>query len=162
MIFACVISLSTTIFTIAPLGIIWLAICAIRRRPVYFPPMPKHWSKGIASAALLLPLLSGLLPLAGLYLLSWRAQHNLGHWPMYLLDDPQNFDFDDPWYDLCNCVSYFAWGLGGACTVLWIAIVLRFIKRAPIALLMVTPCLFLLSWLIFVHEPGQRFDWMLD
>ncbi|BDI33722.1 hypothetical protein CCAX7_57730 [Capsulimonas corticalis] len=113
-------------------------------------------------ATFVLPLLSGLVPLSALYLLAWRAHLNIGHWPRYMLDDPNNFQFNDPWYDRLDGLTCIADGIGWCCLYASIALTIRFSPQITMRRRIIMVCLFLVSWTVFVHEPNQLFWWRLD
>jgi hypothetical protein len=70
-------------------------------------PNSDVWLRFAKAMVYALGLLGPLVPLAVLYLASWRAFGVLGHWPRYMMDDPKLICQQDAVYKaLCSGVSY--------------------------------------------------------
>jgi hypothetical protein len=104
-------------FICAGLIVLTLAALAARHRK---RPYPAGWVTAASVAAVVLVVLTPLLPWTVLYLLSRRAQELIGHWPQMTRDDPKYIGMHDSVYQgLLDAFGYaeayagwslFTWG----------------------------------------------------
>jgi hypothetical protein len=125
-------------------------------------PYPAWWVKVASVSAVVLSLVTPLVPLAVLYLLSDRGYELLGHWPREMSDDPKYIGLHDSVYqglrDFYVDASAFAgWGL-----ITWGALVWHLRKSISAKRILWLIGIFLLAWLAFLDEPGNRYNWWLD
>ena len=106
--------------------------------------------------------LAPLLALAMVYLLSWRIQALIGHWPRVWLDDPKYVAPGDRLNDLLYTAvmplllwSFVALPMLPLLTwLLW----RKYPRWWPLLLLIV----FLIGLFVLRFEPGARFTWYMD
>jgi hypothetical protein len=142
--------------TLIPLTLLGIAWQHSRR------PNSDVWLRFAKAMVYALVLLGPLVPLAVLYLASWRAFGVLGHWPRYMMDDPKLICQQDTVYkDLCSGVSY-ACAFGGWSIISVGALMLHLRRQVSPTHLVWMAVLFFLAWTLFVGEPGGRYKWWLD
>ncbi len=142
--------------TLIPLTLLGIAWQHFRR------PNSDTWLRFAKATVYVLVLLGPLVPLAVLYLASWRASTVLGHWPRYMMDDPRNICQQDAVYKaLCSDVFY-ANAFGGWSIISVGALMLHLRRQISSTRLIWMAVMFLLVWMLFVGEPGGRYAWWLD
>lgn len=146
-------------FIFAGLIILTLTALAVRhgRRP--YPP---GWVKMASAAAMVLAVVAPLVPMAALYLLAFRGQDLIGHWPQPMRDDPKHIGLDDPIYQTLRAAVIYGSCFAGWGLATWGALLVHLRRSLTTRRMLWTIGLFLLSWLLFVADPGRRFEWWLD
>jgi hypothetical protein len=146
-------------FIFAGLIVLTLTALAVRhgRRP--YPP---GWVKTASAAAMVLAVVAPLVPMVALYLLAYRGQNLIGHWPQPMTDDPKHIGLDDPTYQALQAAVVYSSCFAGWGIATWGALLVHLRRNLTIQRMLWMVGLFLLAWLVFVADPGRRFEWWLD
>lgn len=146
-------------FIFAGLIVLTLTALVVRHRR---KPYPEGWVKTASVAAVVLAVVAPLVPMAALYLLADRGQDLIGHWPRPMSDDPKHIGLDDPTYQALYSAVVYGSCFAGWCLYTWGALLVHLRKELTTRRMLWLIGIFLLSWLIFVADPGRRFEWWLD
>ncbi|MFL6201760.1 MAG: hypothetical protein ACJ76J_21515 [Thermoanaerobaculia bacterium] len=146
-------------FIFAGLIVFTLTALAVRhsRRP--YPP---GWVKTASAAAAVLAVAAPLVPMAALYLLALRGQDLIGHWPQPMHDDPKHIGLDDPTYQMFRAAVIYGSCFTGWGLATWGALLVHLRGSLTTRRMLWLIGIFLLAWLLFVADPGRRFEWWLD
>ncbi len=125
-------------------------------------PYPTWWVRFASASSFLLAVLTPLVPLAALYLLSWRAETVLGHWPRALIDDPKYICNGDALYHKLRNAAIYASAFAGWGLFTWAALLLHLWGRLSKKQLLWQMGVFLAAWVAFSCEPGERYWWWQD
>jgi hypothetical protein len=139
--------------------VVTLAALAVRHRK---QPYPAGWVKVASLAAFVLAVVTPLVPLAVLYLLSDRGYELLGHWPREMSDDPKYIGLHDSVYQGLRNAYVVASAFAGWGLLTWGALVWHLRKSISARRMFWLIGIFLLAWLAFLDEPGNRYNWWLD
>lgn len=142
-------------------GLIVLTLMALAARHVV-RPYPAGWLKTASIAAAVLAVVSPLVPMVALFLLAFRGQDLIGHWPQPMSDDPKHIGLDDPTYQTLRAAAIYGSCFAGWGLYTWSALLVHLRKTLTTQRMLWLIGLFLLSWLLFVADPGRRFEWWLD
>lgn len=146
-------------FLFAGLIVLTLPALAVRHRKMPYPPV---WVKAASAVAMVLSVVTPLVPMVALYLLAFRGQDLIGHWPQPMTDDPKHIGPDDPAYQTLQAAVIYSSCFAGWGIATWGALLVHLRKELTTQRMLWMIGLFLLSWLVFVADPGRRFEWWLD
>ena len=146
-------------FIFAGLIVLTLTALAVRHRRRPYPP---GWVKTASGAAVVLAVVAPLVPMVALYLLAFRGQDLIGHWPQPMSDDPKYIGLDDPTYQTFRAAVIYGSCFAGWGLYTWAALLVHLRRSLATRRMLWTIRLFLLAWLLFVADPGRRFEWWLD
>ena len=103
---------------------------------------------------------SGIYPVSTV--LAFRGQELIGHWPQPMSDDPKHIGLDDPTYQTFRDAVIYGSCFTGWCLYTWGALLVHLRKSLTTRRMLWLIGIFLLAWLLFVADPGRRFEWWLD
>jgi hypothetical protein len=146
-------------FIFAGLIVLTLTALAVRHRR---KPYPSGWMKTASAAAVALAVVAPLVPMVALYLLAYRGQGLIGHWPQPMRDDPKHIGLDDPTYQMLRSAVIYASCFAGWGLATWGALLVHLRRNLTTRRMLWLTGIFLLAWLLFVADPGRRFEWWLD
>lgn len=146
-------------FLFAGLIVLTLTALAVRHRRRPYPP---GWVKTASAAAVVLAVLAPLVPMVSLYLLAYRGQDLIGHWPRPMSDDPKHIGLDDPTYQTLRSAVIYGSCFAGWGLYTWGALLVHLRRNLTTRRMLWLIGIFLLAWLLFVADPGRRFEWWLD
>lgn len=146
-------------FLFVGLIVLTLTALAVRHRRRPYPP---GWVKTASAAAVVLAVVAPLVPMVALYLLAYRAQDLIGHWPQPMSDDPKHIGLDDPAYQAFRAAVIYGSCFAGWCLYTWGALLVHLRRNLTIRRMLWLVGIFLFAWLLFVADPGRRFIWWMD
>ena len=146
-------------FIFVSLIVLTLTALAVRHRRRPYPP---GWVKTASAAAVILAVAAPLVPMVALYLLAYRGQDLIGHWPQPMSDDPKHMGLDDPTYQTLRSAVIYGSCFAGWGLYTWGALLVHLRKTLTTQRMLWLIGIFLLAWLLFVADPGRRFEWWLD
>ena len=109
-------------FLFAGLIVLTLTALAVRHRRRPYPP---GWVKTASAAAVVLAVVAPLVPMVALYLLAFRGQDLIGHWPQPMSDDPKHIGLDDPIYQTFQAAVVYSSCFAGWGIATWGALLAR-------------------------------------
>lgn len=140
--------------TLIPLTLLGIAWQHFRR------PNSPRWIRFAERAAYTFAVVGPLVPLAVLYLASWRWFEVTGHWPA-ASENPKLLVGQDALYrQLFSGVGY-AMAFGGWCMISLGAILLHLRYQVPAHRLVWLVVIFVAASTLLVTEPTGRFNWWL-
>ena len=145
----------------APVGIIVLVWSGLAVRHAV-RPHPEAWIRFARRAAYVLAVLPPMVYLAALYGLAWCAFRATGHFPQPMINDPKLLARDDAAYQQMYHVVNYTEAFAGAGVWAWGALLLHLRRRLTLKDWALLVGLFVAAWLVFIVEPGRRFEWWLD
>ena len=106
--------------------------------------------------------ISPVLPNLFVYLFSWRLEGLIGHWPVYLVDDPKFAGPDDFAAGfLYSSVCLFGLLMASSIVLFPIVTYLRSRYYPPLWTICLV-MLYLLSWVLSRYDPASRWLWFFD
>jgi hypothetical protein len=146
-------------FLFAGLIVLTLTALAVRH---WRKPYSPGWVKTASAAALVLAVLAPLVPMVALYLLALRGQDLIGHWPRPMSDDPKHIGLTDPTYQTLRSAVIYASCFAGWGLATWGALMVHLRRNLTTRRMLWLIGIFLFAWLLFLADPGRRFEWWLD
>ena len=144
-----------------PAAVIAIALVGLAARHA-LRPHPEAWLRFARRAAYVLTVLPPAIYLGTLYLLAWYGSRAIGHFPQPMIDDPKNIaGHNAPYQTMYHVVDYTE-AFVGALVWVWAALLLHLRRRLTGVQWAILVAVFLLSWTVFMIEPGRRFEWWLD
>lgn len=125
-------------------------------------PYPMRWIKFASVACFALAVATPLAPLISYYLLSYRAEAILGHWPDGTAYDPKHICAYDALYQRLYHLTHYVQAFAGWGLYTWGALMLHLRRSLTRKQLLWHIVVFIAAWMIFIYEPGGRFVWWLD
>ena len=115
-------------FIFAGLIVLTLTALAVRHGKRPYPP---GWVKTASVAAMVLAVVAPLVPMVALYLLAYRGQDLIGHWPQPMTDDPKHIGLDDPAYEALQAAVVYSSCFAGWGIATWGALLVHLRRNLP-------------------------------
>ena len=106
--------------------------------------------------------ISPAMPIVLVYLFSWRLEALIGHWPVYLVDDPKITGPEDFLSSLLYSSVLLSACLRAFSLVLFPAITVLRRRYYPTWWAICLVIIYLLSWLLSLYDPAMRMKWYVD